>query len=373
MPFYSYLKSKIKSKDRPRVTKNLLGLMDQLDNLVPPKDTEENLLLATWNIRDFGKPNGWGWGNRLKESYFYIAEIISRFDFVAVQEINELGPWEEVMKILGGKWDYIATDVADIKGGGNGERMAFVFDRRKVSFQHIAGEIVLPPHLLISKSTFEIKGKKVTAGKQFRRTPFIASFQAGWLKFDICTVHIFYGKEYGEGLQERIKEIETIAKYLSKKANSELRKERALILLGDFNIKNPEHETMEALTSNGFTVPDILNGFPATPTGMYYDQIAFKEKKGIINFTNTDNTSPHTRNAGSINVYERLFTEEALHIYESYVKSCKKGKNATTREELLKAFYTWRTHQLSDHFPLWIRINTNNSKQYLTNLSTSSR
>jgi hypothetical protein len=118
---------------------------------IPPKDADQNLLLATWNIRDFDKRNRRGFGPRLPESHFYIAEVISRFDFVAVQEVNRLREWKMVMDILGPDWSYIATDVTDPALGGNGERMTFAYDKRKVWFKHIAGEIVLPTHMLISK------------------------------------------------------------------------------------------------------------------------------------------------------------------------------------------------------------------------------
>ena len=214
--FYSRLWSKIRNKDdRQRAVKNLLQLRSQLDRTVPPKDAEDNLLLASFNIRDLGKRNRRGWGKRLPESWFYLAEVISRFDFVAVQEVNELDEWQHIMDILGRDWDFIATDETDIKLGGNGERMTFVYDKRKVWFQNIAGEIVLPPNMLISGTEFEVSGKKIIAGNQFKRTPFIASFQSGWLKFDICTVHLYFGASSGAKLNQRVEEIATIAKYLS--------------------------------------------------------------------------------------------------------------------------------------------------------------
>ena len=57
MPFYNRLRWKIKdAAQRQRAARNLIALRDQLDRSVPPKDAEDNLLLATWNIRDFGKP-----------------------------------------------------------------------------------------------------------------------------------------------------------------------------------------------------------------------------------------------------------------------------------------------------------------------------
>jgi endonuclease/exonuclease/phosphatase family metal-dependent hydrolase len=48
---------------------------------------ESAMLLATWNIRDFDS-NKFGFGPRLPETFYYIAEIISCFDLVAVQEVT---------------------------------------------------------------------------------------------------------------------------------------------------------------------------------------------------------------------------------------------------------------------------------------------
>jgi len=157
--------------------------------------------------------------------------VISRFDFVAVQEVNEINEWEKVMRILGHDWDWIATDVTDPALGGNGERLTYVFDKRKVDFRNIAGELVLPAKLLISTAVVPAKadkgadlakvdGKEV--GKQFRRTPFAAVFQAAWFKYEICTVHIYYGGETGRRLEERVAEIQRVAEFFGKRAEAAL-------------------------------------------------------------------------------------------------------------------------------------------------------
>jgi len=104
------------ASERKRAVDNLELLRAQLDAEVPEKDVEENLLLATWNIRDLNKKNRRGFGERLPETYFYIAEVLSRFDFVAVQEVNELDEWEKITAILGPAWDWVATDVTDGEG-----------------------------------------------------------------------------------------------------------------------------------------------------------------------------------------------------------------------------------------------------------------
>jgi len=41
------------------------------------------------------------------------------------------------------RWDYIVTDVTEGRSG-NEERIAFVYDRRRVRFDHLAGEVSLP-------------------------------------------------------------------------------------------------------------------------------------------------------------------------------------------------------------------------------------
>lgn len=371
--FYHALKRAIGADQRNRVIDNLLALRAQLDKSVPPKDAEHNLLLATWNIRDFDK-KGAKHGRRMPESLFYIAEVISRFDIVAVQEINRLGLWHKVMGYLGPDWDYIATDVTDASLGGNEERLTYVFDKRKVHFRNIAGEIVLPRHLLISKAVVEDEetGTKVTGGKQFRRTPFVASFQAGWFSFDICTVHIYYGDESGDKLAQRIEEIDRVANFLAKRADIGLRKRRALIILGDFNIVSPEHKTMKALIKHGFKVPKNLRDKPTNIKGTnHFDQIAFKTDKDVLEYIETTASDPLKQNAGVFDLFGRLYRAEHFGDYKAEVKKTTKGKTLTGAK--LEDYYLdeWRTYQFSDHVPMWVRIKSNDSENYLKKLKAS--
>ena len=369
MPYYYLLRKKIYPKsERNRVIDNLLSLRGRLDRNIPPKDAENNLLLATWNIRDFDKKNRRGFGNRLPESLFYIAEILSRFDFVAVQEVNRLREWEFVMDILGPSWDYIATDVTDTMLGGNGERMTYVFDKRKVWFKNIAGEIVLPKHMLISKVEFEKDSDKLTAGKQFRRTPFVASFQAGWFKYDICTVHLYFGAESGAKLQQRVEEIDAIAKYLSDRADVGLKKDQCMILLGDFNIVSPQHKTMQALLKHKFRVPEALQFKTNVAETKYYDQIAFKTKRDVLEFIDKKSGNPLERNAGVFKLFRSAFTRAQLNDYKAAMRKTSNLNKSRYKGDFEKYYRDWRTYQLSDHNPLWVRLKVNESEAYLKRL-----
>ncbi|MHA4740585.1 endonuclease/exonuclease/phosphatase family protein [Dyadobacter sp. MSC1_007] len=367
MPYYSYLRSDFKDQSqRSFVVNKLIKLKDQLANQVPSKESENALLLATWNIRDFGKLNRRGYGSRTKDSHYYIAEIISAFDIVAVQEVNELEEWGKVMRILGSAYDYIATDVTDDGIGGNGERLTFVYDKRKVWFKNIAGEIVLPKKLLISDSEVTETNDDLASGKQFRRTPYVVSFQSSWFKFDICTVHIYYG-EGSSGLRQRILEIGTIAKYLSDRADKALSKdEKATILLGDFNIIRPDHKTMQALESNGFVIPkNIKSRRSNVIETKHYDQIAFKSKQEVIDFIDSKN------NSGVFKIFESVYqeTDDDYNFYKPEVIKSQNGSRLAIDSDNLRKYYSdWKTYQMSDHNLLWARININKSVEYLQGL-----
>ena len=367
---YNRINRLVKKSARSRAISGLMRLREQLDGSIPRKDMGENLLLATWNIREFGRANPKGYGSRMGESLFYIAEVISRFDFVAVQEVSGLDAWGKGMKILGPDWDYICTDVTDRKLGGNGERLTYVYDTRKVRFRNVAGEIVLPADMLISRVELQSEGKKIDAGKQFHRTPFFASFQSGWLRFDICTVHIYYGSASGDKLRERIEEIDIIARYLSSRADQALKNSTALILLGDFNIVHPEHRTMEALLRNGFQVPRTLQEPTNLDASKFYDQIAFKTMPQVLNYVDqhVGGTGVQTKNAGVFDLFSDVLTNDMFEAYRNEAASCTVGRRADSEAELEKVYGQWRTFQLSDHKPMWVRLNTNDSADYLERL-----
>jgi endonuclease/exonuclease/phosphatase family metal-dependent hydrolase len=389
--FYSLLRTLAPREDRTRAVGNLTKLRAQLDEEVPAKDAESELLLATWNIRDLGKPENKrrGWGPRSPESYFYIAEVLSRFDFIAVQEVNELEEWKQVMRILGPDWDWIATDVTDEDLGGNGERLTYLWDKRKVNFQHVAGELVLPTRLLITKrldhkddkdsdgrkdkpdpnSQIEIDGKPI--GQQFRRTPFAALFQAAWFKFEICTAHLYYGEDSGEQLEERIEEIERIGEFFGQRAKQDIDEDRSLILLGDFNIVSREHKMMEGLLKAGFSIPKALSKAPPTNSKktMYYDQIVFQTRKGELDYLETDEvTATNNARAGAVDLYRHLYTPDQRDIYKAQMETASSFDSKKSQEDPEAYFLEWRTYQFSDHFPLWVRLRVNDSESYLQSL-----
>jgi endonuclease/exonuclease/phosphatase family metal-dependent hydrolase len=368
MPYYPRLKRSNAPKEiKKRTAENILKLKKQLSKDIPEKDLDKHLLLATWNIRDLGK-NGAKQGRRTLEDLFYLAEIISKFDLIAVQEVNDLYDWENIMSILGGDWDYIATDISEHSEGGNGERMTFVYDTRKVSFKNIAGEIVLSRANLVSKNVEDGPDDVTDHGRQFARTPFLVSFQAGWFHFDLCTVHIYFGSESGAKLNRRIAEIEQIAEEIKERSDIAFKNHKhAMILLGDFNIVHPEHETMKALKKHKFKIPKKLDKPSNLNEDKYYDQIAIRSKDGdILKFINKEGSGEC--NAGIFEIFRSVMRPSDWDDYKEEMKTTKQGGKLTTDAEFKKYFKTWKTYHLSDHKPMWVRIPVDRSEAYIKNI-----
>ncbi len=321
---------------RDRTIDRLLALRAGLMRDISARTKQTSFHLASWNVRDLGS-NKLNPSPRSPECLLYIAEIISAFDLVAVQEVNEnMADFQNVMRLLGPHWNYIVTDQS-----GNAERLAFVYDTRKIRFRHVAGEIVLPAK----------KGKQPV---QFNRTPFLVAFQAGWFKFNICTVHIYYGT--ASDTAKRKREIADIAAFFSARQKKD---GETYILLGDFNILNPEDPTMDALLGGGFTVPAELRKPTALASANYYDQIALRAEEKLVEI----------QNAGCFRWQDYVYRDDVDHAaYESQMpKKTKTGKIAKTD---LGAYKKWRTWQMSDHLPLWAEIKMDFTESYLSSLKS---
>ncbi|WP_174873161.1 endonuclease/exonuclease/phosphatase family protein [Enterovirga aerilata] len=332
---YSSIKSWTDAPARDRTIDRLLALRAGLDAHVTAKTKQSSFHLATWNIRDLGS-NKFNPSPRTPEAFLYIAEIISAFDLVAIQEVNRnLTDFETVMRLLGPHWTYILTDQS-----GNNERLAFVYDTRKILFRHIAGEIVLP----------DDRGKKPD---QFNRTPFLVAFQAGWFKFNLCTVHIYYGT--ATDTARRQQEIKEVAEFFAKRQKAD---GETYILLGDFNILSPDDPLMGALLGGGFTVPAELRKPTGLASANFYDQIAMRTQQKLAEIAA----------AGSFPWNEYVFRDDDPD-YTAYrplmPTTTKGGKPAKTDKA---AYRKWRTWQMSDHLPLWTEIKVDFTEAYLDSL-----
>ena len=269
---------------------DVVELRERIDeSKIPQKIVDDNLLIGSWNVRNFGAiRNSWrdtqNGPKRNLRALVYIAEIIKRFDVIAIQEVkaNTTGIRFLLEQFLGPSWGLIVSDVS-AGAKGNNERLAFIYDKRRVTPSGLAGEIVLPSEAGDDPA------------QQFDRTPYIVGFQAGEERFSLLTAHI----RYGDSPTDRIGEIESLSHYIAEEIRDRATsggEERNLIVLGDFNIDDRGNNPLfQAFVSTGLVVPEQLLNLKTTYSTKpkFYDQIAWfmgnldlltNDRAGVINF-----------------------------------------------------------------------------------------
>jgi endonuclease/exonuclease/phosphatase family metal-dependent hydrolase len=319
---------------------------------VPTRRLDDKLLVATWNVREFGNPSPKE-GRRTPEALHYIAEILSSFDLVAVQEVREdLSDFMTVMRLLGPDWGYLITDVAPGRAG-NGERAAFVYDRRKVHFEGFAGQVTVPEEM-------KVGGKTLKLGRQLSRAPFLAGFRSGDFRFTVCTAHIYYGTKE-PNLARRVDEIEALATGLRHHLHTHAWAP-TVVLVGDFNIFKLSDQTAARLREAGFYLPPQVADLEAGESRMRYDQLA------LLSLTYGPQTVKRAAkaNGGVVRFFDVLY-RHTKHVsdWKTYARFFPKGKGGATDESKAKYFAQWRTFQLSDHRPRWLELDSNFASQRL--------
>jgi exonuclease III len=315
--------------DAPAPVKaEMLAFRSMLDGIIPPKrDGVSNLLIATWNLKAFSslteawtaKPNQSP--KRDWRALWAITEVVSRFDVVALQEVKgDLKALRTMLKTLGGDWQFLMTDVT--RGNeGNEERLAFLFDARRIKLSGLACELVVPTERLQTIAPDALS-------RQFARTPYAVGFRSGDVTFVLVTLHVLYG----ERAEERAPELKAIAQWMADWAKEATEWEQNLLVLGDFNIDRFGSPLWEALIVTGLTVPEILDQVPrsiffdeADRADKYYDQIAWFEKGKTqqLNLTCTG--------GGSIDFVPHLYRDIDL-----------------SRQNM--------QYRVSDHYPLWVEF-----------------
>lgn len=307
---------------------DLVRLRRRIDRSgVPARRSDDNLLIATWNIRKLSAVHPeWtensGSPKRNLRSLACLAEVIRRFDIVAVQEIMRDTTALRLLvdEFLGPDWGLVLSDVS-AGAKGNSERLGYIYDRRRVAPSGLAGEIVLPPL------------GDLQPAEQFDRTPYVVGFRAGSERFSLLTVHIRYGKR----ATDRLPEIERFAEYTAREIRDRARfdgaEETNLIVLGDFNIdaRRLDDPLYAAFLKTGLVVPAALRDVQTNYAQRvkHYDQIAWF--MGELNLLTK-------QNAGVVDFRDALYRE-------------------LTGSQV--------TYRVSDHLPLWVEFSIDRSDEQL--------
>ncbi len=165
------------------IAKRLKILLGRIENAnIPSSKLDESFNLASWNIREFGKVS------RSQPAIHFIAEILGQFDLISVVELRDnLKDLARVLEVLGPYWRAVYSD-AVLDAGGNRERVAFVYDKRMITFNGMASAVF---------ADRKKSGTEWMPDFNWWRPPYMASFRAGNFDFVIITTHIRWGESEG--------------------------------------------------------------------------------------------------------------------------------------------------------------------------------
>lgn len=282
---------------------------------IPEKD-ESKLIVATWNLTNLGLQE------RTNNDYQMMAEIISWFDLIAVQEIaSNLSGLQKLMSFLP---DY-STVVSD--PGGNNERLGFIHNADKVKLLEMIGEVAVPPadhrHIRMQTVSGLFRG--------FDRNPYIASFRCGNLDFTMVSVHLYFGSNAWYNKDRRTLETYAVARWGDLRRNSDSSYSKNIIILGDFNLekKDENDPVFKALKKRGLILPVHTSRSGSNLKGdKEYDQIGFFP--GLMK-------QKFTGNQGVFDFDGGIFADAWNHRKEDF-------------QSIIK-------YHMADHRPLWAEFN----------------
>lgn len=335
---------------KKRTIENLLTLRSGLDAQVMPRRTESNLLVASWNVKEFGHTT-----QRLPEAYFYMAEIISRFDLVIVQEVKStLHDLYVLMQLLGDSWGYLINDITE-GDDGNSERSAYIYNKSRVEFGGLAGEIALWAELT--------EGSPI---KQLKRAPYITGFRAAWKSFAIVNLHLHPGKSDAD-LKFRREEVRLLLAAIRKKIADKRLWNENLILAGDFNFYDDaerDDPTIKLFADAGFHEVGSLIGVDTNASQTEaYDRLFLSSEEYFKVARHPDGTE----SGGVFRLFEHVYRDGEEQTYAQHMKAQYTGSRNLDDPDKLRSYYKhpWRKNQLSDHFPVWFELLIDSSDEFL--------
>jgi exonuclease III len=299
--------------------KALRAYRDSKPDLKIPAATASNLRIATWNIANLGAQE------REDAHLKIIAEILSWFDIIAVQETKEnSADFQKIVGFMGKAYNFIFSDE-----GGNNERLAFIYNGRKLTLLQEVAELAIPPS---EYSSIKITGVAQTF-EGFDRSPFMASFRINKFEFTLLTVHLYYGDDTEEkSINRRCLEAYCVGRWaeLRGKSKYSFNGIKNVFALGDFNLPmiDENNKIYKALVARGLQLPvHTTKIYSNISDDKMYDQIAFLPdaktriiSQGVFPFDNA--------------AFADIYNSKTKAEFKGYIK-----------------------YYISDHRPMWMELN----------------
>ncbi len=206
------------------------------------------LTVASWNVRDLSV------ASRDASEQARIADVIQRYDAVAVQEINDAQILDSIRGLLasrGGQWATVLSNKLG-NSASTAEHYGVIYRTSRL-------------HLTYTQQLPEVTTE---TGVAFDREPFVVGLGTNDGRFDfaLLDVHVTWGTV----AVNRIAEVKALKQYYA----LALPQERDVLVVGDFNRNANDSASVGWLATNTglftTTSPDVPTHISATNT---YDQI----------------------------------------------------------------------------------------------------
>ena len=369
-----------------------------------PKRRKDAVIIGSFNIRKLGSVK-----KRTEQSWELLKQTISRFDLIAIQEVmDDLSGLEHLRSLLGENYGMIVSDVTGAKpgNGGNAERLAYLFNWKKIQRTALASDISFDRTEIVNKlykhrelfnQAFSQYSEELNAREQkaierkaegkkapskpsielpeflsFIRQPHCSSFRINGAanskpyEFIVVNAHLLYGTNK----KEREWEFKALIEWLSLRAKyTDKLYHPNLLLLGDCNL---DFDSVPAMKEN---IEALLTGLNKTvlkskkAAEANFPLLSEHPKEGILKtalrqkatydqigiFSNdprlpksTDNAQAGSTKSGyDYGVFNMAnLIAQALH-----------GKNIEKLSKLQqKTIYKKAEFDISDHMPIWMRL-----------------
>jgi len=298
----------------------------------PSRDSSDSFLFATWNLRNISLDSTQRGGKRLEEAYIFIAEILSYFDIIAIQEVHDL---EAINKVLSYMNENYSSEFSLVAPGryGNNERQGFIYDNRKIKPGSVSTTLVIENELLTK-----------TGSGQPARPPFLMEFVINNRKIVVVNSHIYFGSTGGIKYDYRQKELEAVSHGILKTKKSDF-KEIPVIWAGDLNFTQANGKEHDIVKLAGFIAPATLVSLDTSVGKLSrpYDQIL------------TPLMDSNKLKFGAYGVFDPFEYVFRLQDYLHYKIDLARlyDLNETSDNDLKKSYERLRTYQLSDHKIKW--------------------
>ncbi len=290
---------------------------------VVPKKQHDKLLVATWNLTNFGLQK------RTSEHLKIMAHVLSRFDVVAVQEVaDNLTQFEELVSYMDGNYKAIFSDIA-----GNYERLGYVYNATKLKKRGLIAELAMRSNER-KRITIEVGEEKEEMDFEgFNRNPYMATFIAGSFEFTLVNVHLYWSDT-----RMRLLEAKALSTWAKKRNSKPVTHppSKDIMLIGDFNIPSLKDtdKYYREIKANGLQAPIHDTEYIGSNLAgdKSYDQIFFFPRHTSDEF-----------DEGKIGVFD---FDNALF------KELWKNDQSHNKQE----FFKYIRYFIADHRPLWAQF-----------------